>query len=381
MIEHPNSLTTPRRLLVRAVNWLGDAVMTTPALIQLRSALPETTITLLTHDKLAPLWQRHPALDDVMVIQRGQGLLTTASRLRARRFDAALLLPNSPRTGLEVWLAGVPRRIGGAWPWRDWMLTHVVPHPSKRWLMERRGIEEIRGRLQSTPQGIPARRGTYPAEAHHLHHYLRLAAALGASCEPLAPSLPVFPEEVEAVRNRFSIHSETVWIGVNAGAEYGPAKRWPKDRFISTIQALKKSHQNRLGFLCFGGPADRETAAEIASAAATDNGVIRNLAGQTTLRELASALSCCRVVLTNDTGPMHVAAAVDTAVVVPFGSTSPELTGPGFPGDPKHALILGESACAPCFLRECPIDFRCQLQIRVETVVEAIQQRLHLSHR
>jgi heptosyltransferase-2 len=101
-----------------------------------------------------------------------------------------------------------------------------------------------------------------------------------------------------------------------------------------------------------------------------------NLAGQTTLREMCAALKMCAVVLTNDSGPMHVAAAVGTPVVALFGSTSPELTGPGLPGDARHRLLKGNAACAPCFRRECPIDFRCMQGISVEGVVEAVLRSL-----
>ena len=101
---------------------------------------------------------------------------------------------------------------------------------------------------------------------------------------------------------------------------------------------------------------------------------IFNLAGKTSLRELMALLKSCRVLLTNDTGPMHVAAALGTPVVVPFGSTSPELTGPGLPGDPRHRLLKSAAPCSPCFLRECPIDFRCLTGISVASVVDAVIQ-------
>jgi heptosyltransferase-2 len=124
----------------------------------------------------------------------------------------------------------------------------------------------------------------------------------------------------------------------------------------------------------FGGQSDVAIASQIELAIRHSSFVIRNLCGQTSLRELMSLLKFCRVLLTNDTGPMHVAAALGTPVVVPFGSTSPELTGPGLPGDPHHRLLKSDAPCSPCFLRECPIDFRCMTGISVERVVEAILQ-------
>ena len=153
---------------------------------------------------------------------------------------------------------------------------------------------------------------------------------------------------------------------MNPGAEYGAAKRWPVENFIAAAQAIHE--RTGCAWVIFGGPADREFAEQICAAVPSAISV----AGRTTLRELVVALSLCRVVLTNDTGPMHVAAAVGTPVVVPFGSTSPELTGPGLPGDPRHRLLKSNAPCAPCFLRECPIDFRCMKSITIERVVAAV---------
>ena len=159
-------------------------------------------------------------------------------------------------------------------------------------------------------------------------------------------------------------------FGLNPGAEYGPAKRWPVERFIAAAQEI----QNRTNcvWLIFGGQNDKAVADKIQSAIGNRQSAILNFAGKTSLRELMSLLKLCRVLLTNDSGPMHVAAALGTPVVVPFGSTSPELTGPGLPGDPRHRLLKSDAPCSPCFLRECPIDFRCLNGISVERVVEAV---------
>jgi heptosyltransferase-2 len=122
----------------------------------------------------------------------------------------------------------------------------------------------------------------------------------------------------------------------------------------------------------FGGKNDQLLTAQIESSIVNRQSSISSLAGKTSLRELMALLKLCRVLLTNDTGPMHVAAALGTPVVVPFGSTSPELTGPGLPGDARHRLLKSDAPCSPCFLRECPIDFRCMNGISVERVVEAV---------
>jgi heptosyltransferase-2 len=161
-------------------------------------------------------------------------------------------------------------------------------------------------------------------------------------------------------------------IGLNPGAEYGPAKRWPTERFIETARLVEAT--SAATWLIFGGPADRAAAVQIEGGikAAHPSARIINAAGRTSLRELRAGLALCDAVLTNDTGPMHLAAAVGTRVVVPFGSTSPELTGPGLPGSVGHALVLGQAACAPCFLRECPIDFRCMKSISVSEIASLL---------
>jgi heptosyltransferase-2 len=169
-------------------------------------------------------------------------------------------------------------------------------------------------------------------------------------------------------------------FGLNAGAEYGPAKRWPERRFIEAAVDIQR--RMRCRWLVFGVGAEKELAARIAAgirqAASPEqrDSCVLDLAGGTSLGELCAALKLCRVLLTNDSGPMHVAAAAGTPVVVPFGSTSPELTGPGLPGDERHQLLQAGVPCAPCFLRECPIDFRCMTGITVESVVSAVMREL-----
>ncbi len=363
-------LNAPRRILVRGVNWLGDAVMSTPALLRLRERFPDAHVALLTPAKLAGLWPQHPALDEVISFAADEGVWRIGRRLRAARFELGLVLPNSPRSALELWLAGVPQRVGHARPWRNWLLTHAIPPRPGEVSMRKRSVAEVRGLAGGAP---PARRGAAPDPAgHHLHLYLHLVAAVGAGSEPLAPQLRVTPEELAQARTQFGLDAGIRWLGINAGAEYGPAKRWPLARFAETARGI--AGELACGIVIFGGPGDAVLAAELQSAIAGRQLPIRNLAGRTTLRELMAALSLCQVLLTNDTGPMHVAAALGTPVVAIFGSTASSLTGPGLPGDPRHRLLQADVACAPCFLRECPIDFRCMNGIAVAQVTEAVRE-------
>ena len=379
-LHPPSSILHPRRLLVRGVNWLGDAVMTTPALLRLREALPHTHITLLTPEKLEDLWREHPAVDEVLAVPADTKLWTLGTLLRAGRFDAALVLPNSPRSALEIWLARIPRRIGYARPWRSWLLTDAVAERPGRVKMHKRSDAEIRHLLARPAANAPLP----PASAHQIHDYLHLATVLGARPEALPPRLEVSAAETASVAQKFGLVPGAAWLGINPGAEYGPATRWPPEFFVATAVAV----QARTGCRCvvFGGPGDKALAADIVRGLAVQSaaappacragpGVGRppvNLAGQTTLRELCAALRLCRVLLTNDTGPMHVAAAVGTPVAVPFGSTSPELTGPGLPGAGEHRFLRVETPCAPCFRRACPVAFRCLKGLTPERVTAAL---------
>jgi heptosyltransferase-2 len=356
----------PKRILVRSVNWLGDAVMTTPALMRLRERFPEAEIRIMTPEKLADLWRYHPAVDSALVFSEQESVWKIGRQLRARQFDLALVLPNSPRSALEMWLGRIPERVGYVAKWRRWWLTRAVPPWPGAVAMRKRSAGEIR-RLNRRDLRRDLR---LSPTAHHTNHYLHLVAALGANPAPVAPQLNVTDLELDRTRQKFNLDPQVRWIGLNAGAEYGPAKRWPADHFIATALALQQ--RLKVGWIIFGGGADAAIARQIEAALRRGDATVRNLAGQTTLRELCAALQTCRVVLTNDTGPMHVAAAVGTPVIVPFGSTSLELTGPGLPGDPQHRLLRGEAPCSPCFRRECPIDLRCLTSITVERVVEEL---------
>ena len=385
-------MTTPRpdatrrrgRILVRGVNWLGDAVMTTPALQRLREAQPEAHLALLTHQKLADLWQRHPSLDEILTFSSGESPWSVAGRLRAQAFDAALVLPNSPRSALEVWLARIPRRIGYARPWRNWLLTQAVASRPGHVRMPKRSVSEVNRLIRLPPTRAATLSGQPPdPAAHQIHDYLYIAATFGAKPEPLPPTLEIPAVEMRQAEDALLSDARTklpgadpasplVFLGLNPGAEYGPAKRWPAANFAAVVREVSRRRRNCL-WLAVGSQGDRDLCEEVARLAGA--GVL-NLAGRTSLRQLMALLKLCRVVLTNDTGPMHVAAALGAPVVVPFGSTSPELTGPGLPGDAKHHLLRSAVPCAPCFRRVCPIDFRCMAGISTERVIAAIDTAL-----
>ena len=363
----------PRRILVRGTNWLGDAVMTTTALLRLREKFPTAHIALLTPEKLADLWRHHPAVDETITFAPGESVFAVAGKMRAGKFGLALVLPNSPRSALEVFLAGIPRRIGYARSWRIFFLTHAVASRAEAVKMQKRSESKIR-QLISENARFKIQDSKFPQSAHQIFEYLDLVAALGANREPLAPQLLVMPDEIEATRGKFGLEKiARPIIGLNPGAEYGPAKRWPVEKFIAAAKEIQQ--RTNCIWILFGGNNDLPITNQIESAIGNRQSAILNLSGKTSLRELMALLKLCRVLLTNDTGPMHVAAALGTPVVVPFGSTSPELTGPGLPGDARNQLLKSDAPCSPCFLRECPIDFRCMNGISVAGVVKAVLSR------
>ncbi|MGH7952316.1 MAG: lipopolysaccharide heptosyltransferase II [Limisphaerales bacterium] len=360
-IHLPSPIVNPRRILARGVNWLGDAVMTTPALLRLREKFPDSHIALLTPEKLKELWLNHRAIDEIIFFTSDESVFSIAKKLRGEKFDFALIFPNSPRSAIEVFFAGIPQRIGYTRPWRNFFLTQTVASRAGAVKMRKRSVAEIKRRTGVAP--------VLRSGAHQIHEYLHLVAALGANPEPLPPKLFVAPEEIEAAKKKFGLNEiPNPIFGLNPGAEYGPAKRWPIEKFI----AVAKEIQQRTDciWILFGGKNDVKFANQIQSAIGNQPSAIFNLAGKTSLRELMSLMKICRVLLTNDTGPMHVAAALGVPVVAIFGSTSPELTGPSFS---HNAVILKHDvACSPCFRRECPIDFRCMNGIEIEKVVEAV---------
>jgi heptosyltransferase-2 len=299
---------------------------------------------------------------------------TPVSRIREKKFDTALIFPNSPRSALEMFLAAIPKRIGFARPWRRWLLTIAVAAGREQQAMRKLTTAEVERRIAKNPaRGSAVFVPHGDCAEHQIHHYLRLAAILGANPAPITPKLFLSDQEKTEARqflaSRFPASAIQITIGVNPGAEYGPAKRWPVEKFAAVLNTFGKTRPE-VRWVLFGVEADRTLCDQIEGLAGIP---MLNLAGQTSLRQLMALTSQCAVLITNDTGPMHIAAAVGALVVVPFGSTSPVLTGPGLPGVPRHQLIVAQVGCSPCFRRTCPIDFRCMQSITPEQVTDALR--------
>src|SRR6266850_5968345 len=319
----------PFRILIRSSNWLGDAVMSVPAVRSIKGGRPDVHVTIAAPDKIAPMWKLIPEVDVIIPLSEGS-LLPVVRQLRQQKpFDVAILFPNSLRVAVESWLSGIPRRVGYRGHWRSWLVNQIVREPRK--------------------PGPPE---------HHSLRFLRIARGCGAETSNI---------EVPNPKQTSNIKHQTL-IGLCPGAEYGPAKRWLPERF--TEAAAKITAQSSAQWILFGTKKDAAIGEQIA-AAIGDHCV--NRIGQTTLDQLIDELRECSLLLTNDTGTMHLAALLGVPVVAVFGSTEPRLTGPLGNG---HTILRHHVECSPCFLRECPIDFRCMKAISADEVAGAVLSML-----
>jgi len=358
-----------KKILIRGVNWLGDAVMSMPSVSALRAAFPDATIALLTHKKLIDIWMKNPDLNEIIPLE--ENLCSVAKKIRHHKFDLAIAFPNSHRSAIELWLGGVKERVGYNGFLRSLFLTRTVDQPHK--FVK---LKKLTPRLvKSIIEGKSKHPYAFDSRFHHIHNYLALVRAVGAKEKIAEPRIEVIWDELMEAKNKFNLKNSNL-IAINPGAEYGPAKRWLKERFAqAAIELCKKTNCD----ICItGGKGDLLRSLEIARTINEKLGKMAavNLSGQTTLRELCAVFKLCNVVISNDTGPMHLAAASGSRVVAIFGSTSPELTRPGLPGSTRHAIVKSTQPCSPCFLRNCPIDFRCMRSITVEQVVNAAMRLL-----
>lgn len=340
MTRHP----TPDAILVRAVNWLGDAVMTTPALAALRAARPGARISLLAMPLVAELFRGHPDVDEVLVYDRDgahrglSGRLRAASSLRARRFGSAFLLQNAFDAALLAFLARIPERAGYATDGRGFLLTRPVP---------------------VAPETMAL---------HEVEYYLALLSALGVP-RPASPALKLRVEEgereaMEARLASLGIEPGRPLLGINPGATYGSAKRWFPDRFAAVADALSEARDAAVVLL---GSAKEAPLSDEIEAAMRRRPV--KLTGRTTVRELMALLARCDFLVTNDSGPMHVAAALGTPLTAIFGPTEWSRTSP-WTG--KARLVRAEGVpCAPCKRRECDREPVCMLGVTPGMVVDA----------
>lgn len=320
------------RILVRAPNWIGDVVLSLAALRDLRRNFPRSRIEVLARPWVAELYQ---AVGEVDAVRQTSGFREDVARLRGA-FDTALLLTNSFGTALQARLAGIRERWGYATDARGFLLTRRARVPAA-----------VRGESE-------------------VYYYRAMLAGVGlrVSAQP-ATSLECPPDW--AARGRALLPAEGPWIGINPGAFFGSAKRWMPERYAALADRLAGATGAQVVLL--GGEAERPLAEAISAsmrAAATV------LCGRTTVGELLGVLRQLRLLVSNDSGPMHLASALRVPVAALFGPTDWRETAPLGP----HRLLREPVPCAPCKLRSCPIDHRCMRRLTVERVARECLETL-----
>jgi heptosyltransferase-2 len=339
------------KLLIRATNWVGDAIMALPALRAVRTRFPEAEISILALPYVADIYRGEGVADELIGYERNgehagiRGREKLAAALRVRKFDAALLLQNAFDAAWIAWRAGIPARIGYDRDARGFLLTQAIRVP---------------------------RAGEIPA--HEKYYYLELLKRVGwidAIPEVAEISLQITDEQARQAEEKlqsFGSMAGAVRIAVGAGASYGSAKCWPPERFAAALNQLVKDRDADV--LLFGTPA--EAGVSTAIQAGLKKPAI-DLIGKTQIAELPALLSRCTAFLGNDSGAMHVAAAVGLPVVAVFGPTDPYGTAPV---TPRCTIVQEKPYCSPCFLRRCPTDHRCMTAIAPETVSAGVLRAL-----
>ena len=334
-----------RKILIRAVNWVGDAVMTTPALGAIRNYFPDARITMLANPLVAELFRPHPWVDEVMIYDRkGRhagigGRLKMAAELKAHHFDLAILLQNALDAAFLVRLARIPRRTGYRTDGRGLLLTHGVTV-----------AEQVK-------------------KLHHVEYYLAMLAEAGIPAAERRQFLYVSKEEEYSMACRLAaakIGSGDFLLGINPGAAYGSAKRWYPERFARVADELALRWGCKV--VITGGPEEIGIAADIEKAMQQP---VVNMAGRTSVRELMALIKRCNFFVTNDSGPMHVAAAFDVPLVAIFGPTDHTTTSPL---SAYSVIVRQETDCAPCLKRECSTDHRCMAGVTAQDVIEGAKE-------
>jgi heptosyltransferase-2 len=335
----------PQRILVRATNWLGDTIMCLPALQRLRAEHPKAHIAVLGLPWLKDLYTGERFCDEVFAYPSPRGARAIeakwrlAQHLRAQRFDTALLLQNAFEAAAFAVLCGIPNRIGYRRDARGWLLTNAVP--------------------------MPAMKGV-----HERFYYLELLRRAGLIHE-FPSDAPILLEHAAELRARGRAVLTAATIGVCPGAAFGSAKRWYPDRFAAVAAQL---HRERGALIAlFGTPEEATIAGEVERLLLAQSIPVRNFAARTSMGEFLSLAAACDLMLTNDSGAMHVAYAVGTPSVTVFGSTDHIGTGPV---GPRARIVREPVDCAPCKLRECPIDHRCMTRVPSETVAQVALELL-----
>lgn len=328
-----------RRILVRSTNWVGDSVITTPVFDFLKEIYPHASIDVLARPWNAPVFKNNPAINDIYIFNEKKGLreyLRSVRHIRQHDYDLAVLLPNSFSSALQAWLGKIPCRTGYNTDKRGTLLTHPVPLPP------------------------------FKFSRHQVYYYLHLLEEVTGHTSS-SPQLSVYITQKEKDRaadrlKKAGIGEKSFCIGLNPGAEYGPAKRYPPERFAAAADLLVAEFKAKV--IIFGSSKETEIAEQVEK---TMHFKAVNLAGKTDLRLLMALIQRMNLFITNDTGSMHIAAALNIPLTALFGSTNPSATGP-FSSNSLVIQAADLPYCSPCLKRTCPKDFSCMLSLPPQAV-------------
>ncbi len=334
------------KILIRGVNWIGDAVMTLPAIRSLKAAYRNSMICQLLRPSVSPLFEEDPNIDDLMIYDNKfktiLGRINLSFILRKKGFSVAYLFQNAFDAALLTFLSGIPERIGYNRDGRGFLLTRPIPFKKD----DRR--------------------------IHHIDYYLNLIKYVGIKAEYSIPYIFQSIDERLESRKLLSGLKRPI-LGINPGAAYGSAKRWLPERFAEVSDWFIRDLGGSI--VIFGGKNEEFIANQIQILIEKKLMILKNsivnLAGKTSLRQLIGLISECDAMITNDSGPMHISYAVGTPLLAIFGSTSPELTGPPQDG---NIVIKGNASCSPCFKRKCEQDYiKCMQDVTSEDVYHRLK--------
>lgn len=328
------------RILVRATNWVGDVVMTIPAIEAIRENFPESTLSVLARPWVIPLLENHSAVNEVLPLKKRGGYLAdlveiirVAGLIRGLRFDLAILFQNAFEAALLAYLGGIRFRIGYNTDGRRFLLSHAVIRN-----------DEI-------------------LKLHQVEYYLSILRAMGWEARTKNPFLFVAKKDMESIQSLLlskGVKRNDFLLGLSPGAIYGPAKRWPPERFAAIGDwAIERW---RAKVLIMGSQGEKDICMVVCKSM---KHISLNLCGETTLGQAMALINRCDLFVTNDSGLMHIAAALNVPVVAIFGSTDPVATGPR---SQKARIVKHQIDCSPCLKHECPIDFHCMLDIEPDEV-------------
>ncbi len=343
MPPHPESPSAPASIIIRMPNWIGDAVLAAPALRLLKATLPKSKIVALCRGVVSKVFVHNPLCDEIIVFT-SRIPRETIRALRRRQFEAGLLLTNSFSSALLFYLAGIPERAGYSTDGRRLLLTK------------------------------PVRAGTAFHNGHQADSYIELIKKTYKLPDSgiVREGLWVISEDErkEACRllEQEGVGKDEPIIGINPGAAYGPAKRWPPECFGRLSDYCSQRYKSRI--VIFGGQSDRDVVNKVKEAMKSSAPI--DLCGKTSLRQLGALIRRCSLFVTNDSGPMHIAAALNVPVVAIFGSTNPEKTRPL---SKNHIIVRKPTECSPCMKPSCRLGtYKCMRQITVDDVIDAIER-------